>query len=52
MTRVKETDLKLVHEVQDKKEAVLAEYKNKEKVKVLTVAERLLRIERFLRIVE
>jgi hypothetical protein len=52
MTRVKETDLKLVHEAQDKRDALLKEYSNKEKVKALTVAERLLRIERFLRIVE
>jgi hypothetical protein len=48
MERVKETDLKLAHETQDKRDTLLKEYKEMEKAKALTVAERLDRVEQLL----
>jgi hypothetical protein len=48
MERVKETDLKLAHEAQDKRDVLLKKYKEMEKAKALTTEERLLRIEQLL----
>lgn len=51
MKDLKTSDLKVLHDEQDKEELVLKEYKDKEKTKALTTVERLERIERLLDIV-